>query len=167
MKTRIFIILIISLILPGLALAQETSIANVSDSKTDEDRPNIEKEKITDGQISYTVYLVHDLDSLVNARKMINLNLAKEDRPLAHGKLLAFNPRILEQISGGLMTEGKISVTYYKKPCILFVVLNQRFKLGQLGAAVINIKKKTKSVTVFWTGEEMKVELKLYKGELI
>jgi len=163
MKTQIFAILIVvSLILPGLALAQETSVASTPDSKTD-----ITKGKATSSQISYVIYLVHDLDSLINARKIINLDLAKEDRPLAHGKLLAFSPLILEQIGGGLMTEGKISVTYYKKPCILFVVLNQRFKLGQLGAAVINIKKKTKSVTVFWTGKEMKVELKLYKGQLI
>lgn len=163
MKTQIFTVLIVvSLILPGLALAQETSVASTPDSKTD-----ITKEKAANSQISYTVYEVHDLNALIATRKAINLNLATKDQPLAHGKFLAFNPHIVEQVSGGLLTGNKLNLTYYKKPCILLVVLNQRFKLGQLGAAVINIKKKTKSVTVFWTGKEMKIELKLYQGQLI
>jgi len=163
MKTRIFIILIVvSLILLGLALAQETPVVSVPDSKTD-----ITKEKAANSQISYMVYEVHDLDSLIATRKAINLELAEKDKPLAHGKFLAFNPHIVEQVSGGLLIGNKLNLTYYKKPCILFVVLNQRFKLGQLGAVVINVKKKIKTITVRWTGKEVKVELKFYQGQLI
>jgi len=168
-------VLIVSLILPGLILAQEISVASTStpDLKTDrpgitnKDRPNIGKEEITNGQILYTVYEVHNPEALIATRKTINTDLAPEDRFLAHGEFLRSNPHILEQIAGGEMENGKLNLTYYKKPIVLFVVLTQRYKNGQLDAAMINIKRKTKSVTINWAGKKMKVELELYQGQPI
>lgn len=161
MKTKFFIYLVALLILPtNLALAQGTTVASQPDTKTD---PGIE-EKIANGQVIYTVYEVHDLGALIAIRKAINLKVAEKDRPLAHGKFLAFNPRIVEQVSGGELVGNELNLKYYKKPCILLVVLTQRFKMGQLGAAVINVTKQTKTVTVIWTGKKMTVEVELYQG---
>ena len=150
MKTRIFIILFAISILPVAALAQDLTAVSHSGTKT---KPS--------SLVNYFVYEVHNSEALINGRKAINTEIAEKDRPLAHGTFLAFNPHVLEQVAGGKLENGKLNFTYYKKPVVLFVVLTQRFKNGQLDAALINVEKKTGAITVRWTGKEMKVELEL------
>lgn len=173
MKTRAYIVIAALLIIaPGFVMAQEVTVASQPETQTDMPEitgkisPDIE-EKLANGQVSYTVYKVHNLKALIARRIVIDENVAEKDRALAHGKLLAFNPRILEQISGGELKGGEVSLAYYKKPVTLFVVLTQRFKKGELAAAPIKIEKQMRAVTVRWTGKVMEVEIEYFKGQTI